>query len=190
MNTSKIKAYYGKKAVVDNNVLSDFVELTEFLKFDCLSILNNVFSEIVVPKIILDNEVILPMDKLEGLQYKQGVIRNRVGYETLAELLDPYNDIGSRSLSEYDIHVIAIARELGYICISNDKPVRKACKIYNIQYTGIIGIISSAYENSKISYSELTKCFRFLFSDKSSCYLSSSLKKEVFDEYDINDLGD
>mgnify|MGYP006299019153 FL=1 len=71
------------------------------------------------------------------------------------------------------------------MAVSNDNPVRQICKRYDIEITGTLGVICSAYENNLISFNEMEKGFKYLFSDKSSCYLSNRLKRMVFDHYDI-----
>ena len=56
---------------------------------------------------------------------------------------------------------------------------------YKIRVTGTLGIIISAYENQIIEFKQMEKSFKFLFSDKSSCYLSPSLKTEIYSHYNI-----
>lgn len=149
-----------------------------------MQILNKLFSKIVIPIPILEDEIII--ESLGSLQYQAGIIANKIGYRIFIELGNSDDKMAKR-LSDYDRPVIAIAAEGGLLAISNDKPVREICKKYDIEITGTIGILSAAYENKLISYSKMENAFKYLFSDNSSCYLSSRLKSLVFDHYSIED---
>ncbi|MCK8824877.1 hypothetical protein [Fuchsiella alkaliacetigena] len=185
MNISKLKSYYNRKAVIDNNILTDFIELTAVLKEDYMFMLNELFTKVIIPTPILDDENI--HDNLGSLEYEAGVFQSELGYEVFMELGDWANNKTSKQLSEYDRYVIAIAAEMGILVVSNDGPIRKTCKKYSIEVTGTLGVICSAYENDLISFEVMKKGLKFLFSDESSCYLSLGLREEIFDYYSIKD---
>ncbi|MFW6030002.1 MAG: hypothetical protein ACOCRO_07075 [Halanaerobiales bacterium] len=169
---------------MDNNILTDFMELTAALEYDYMNILNQLFSKITIPTPILDDETI--SDDLGSLQYAEGVFKSELGYSIFMELGRSEDKMAKR-LSQYDRYVIAIAGEADLLAVSNDKPVREICKKYDIEVTGTIGIISSAYENKLIFFQQMEHAFIFLFSDQSSCYLDNRLKSMVFGHYSINE---
>jgi predicted nucleic acid-binding protein len=174
-----IKDYFGEKAVLDNNILSDFLEIENHFKDKCFHLINKVFKDVIIPKLIIDDEVIVEKNKFADLHYNPGILNTEIGFKTLYDLTNTDNC----SLSIYDMHVIALCKQTGYMCITNDKPVRKTCEFYEINYTGTIGIIACAYENGIIKYKKLYNYIQFLFSEKSSCYLSKDLKTKILKYY-------
>ncbi|WP_459836210.1 hypothetical protein [Halanaerobaculum tunisiense] len=145
-------------------------------------ILNQLFSEVIIPIPILEDENI--HDSLDDLEYKEGVFETNLGFGIFKELGNS-GDKMAKKLSEYDRHVIAIAGEADILAISNDKPVREICKKYDIEITGALGVICSAYENNLISFEIMKQGLKFLFSEESTCYLSNRLKDIVFGHYSI-----
>lgn len=182
MNTERLKNFKGETIVVDNNILTDFMEITAALSFDYISILNQLFKKVKIPTPVLEDENIY--DDLGSLKFIEGTIESELGYNIFIELGDSDDNIAKR-LSEYDRIVIAIAGEGDLLAVSNDKPVRDICKNYDIKVTGTLGIIISAYENKIIEFSQLKDCLEFLFSEDSSCYLSNYLKSEIYSYYEI-----
>ena len=182
MNTEQLKDFKGETIVVDNNILTDFMEITMALEYDYLSILNKLFSEVKIPTPVLEDENIY--ESLGNLNYIEGTISTKIGFKIFIELGNSDDSIAKR-LSEYDRIVIAIAGGSGLLAVSNDKPVREICDRYSIKVTGTLGIIISAYENRIIDYSHMLDCLEFLFSEESSCYLSKNLKTEIYDYYNI-----
>ncbi len=180
MDTVRLKAYYQLSVVMDNNILTDFMEITAAFEKDYMDILNQLFSKIVIPAPVLEDETV--DDNLASLQYEEGTFSGETGYSIFMEL---GNDLTANKLSEYDRHVVAIAGESNLLVVSNDKPVREICKEYDIDVTGTLGVISSAYENGLISFAQMEEVYKFLFSDNSSCYLDNNLKNRVFDHYSI-----
>ena len=63
MDTNKIKALLGKEAVIDNNIICDLSEL------GCIELLNKIFKKVLIPKSIIDMEVIQFKDSLEKIDY-------------------------------------------------------------------------------------------------------------------------
>lgn len=182
MDTVKLKNYYQKDVVIDNNILTEFMEITAALEMDYMNILNQLFCKIVIPTPILEHETI---DRnLESLHYEEGTFSSEIGYRIFMNLS---NDPTAKQLSEYDKYVIAIAGESNILVASNDKPVREICKEYDLEVTGTLGIISSAYENNLVSFKKMKQCFKFLFSKESSCYLSLDLREIIYNHYSIND---
>jgi len=182
MNTEQLKNHKGDKVVVDNNVLIDLLELSAALDYNYISILNQLFSKAIIPTPILEDEYIY--DNLSCLNYIEGTLKTNLGFNSYIELANS-DDSSAKRLSEYDRLVISVARERDLLAVSNDKPVREICKKYKIRVTGTLGIIISAYENQIIEFKQMEKSFKFLFSDKSSCYLSPSLKTEIYSHYNI-----
>ncbi|MFW5980588.1 MAG: hypothetical protein ACOCRB_01065, partial [Halanaerobiaceae bacterium] len=160
--------------------LTDFMEITAALEKDYMDIVNQLFSKIVIPAPILEDETI--DNNLGSLQYEEGTFSGETGYSIFMEL---GKDSTANQLSEYDRHVIAIAGESSLLVVSNDKPVREICREYDIEVTGTLGVISSAYENDLISFAQMEETYKFLFSEDSSCYLSNKLKKRVYNYYSI-----
>ena len=56
MNTERLKNLKGETIVVDNNILTDFMEITAALSYDYISILNQLFEKVKVPTPILKDE--------------------------------------------------------------------------------------------------------------------------------------
>ncbi|GAB6137472.1 hypothetical protein JCM15060_06610 [Halanaerobaculum tunisiense] len=158
------------------------MELTAALEENYMLILNQLFSEVIIPIPILEDENI--HDSLDDLEYKEGVFETNLGFGIFKELGNS-GDKMAKKLSEYDRHVIAIAGEADILAISNDKPVREICKKYDIEITGALGVICSAYENNLISFEIMKQGLKFLFSEESTCYLSNRLKDIVFGHYSI-----
>jgi predicted nucleic acid-binding protein len=182
MNTERLKNYKGETIVVDNNILTDFMEITAALSYDYISLFNQLFEKVKIPTPVLEDENIY--EDLGSLKFIEGTIETELGFNIFIELRDSENSIAKR-LSEYDRIVIAIAGEGDLLAVSNDKPVRDICKNYDIKVTGTLGIMISAYENKIIEFSQLKECLEFLFSDDSSCYLSHNLKNKIYSNYKI-----
>ena len=182
MDTNKLKDHYQKNVVIDNNILTDFMELNAALEIDYMNTLNQLFNKIIIPTPILDNETF--RENLRNLKYDEGVINGETGYSILIEL-NNLEDKSAKQLSEYDRYLIAIAFEKDLLAVSNDKPMREICKKKNIEITGTLGIISSAYENQLISFKQMEEAYRYLFSEESSCYLNNELKIMVYEHYSI-----
>ena len=68
MDTNKIKALLGKEAIIDNNIICDLSEL------GCIELLNKIFSKVLIPKSIVDTEIIQFRDSLENIEYREAVI--------------------------------------------------------------------------------------------------------------------
>lgn len=75
IDTDKIRGLKGKEGVLDNNVITDFTEL------DCMALLNKVFSKVLVPLSILEDETTgESLDKLEELEYKSAMVENEQSF--------------------------------------------------------------------------------------------------------------
>jgi len=48
MNTEQLRGYKGETVVVDNNILTDFMEINAALDYDYISLLNKLFSEVKI----------------------------------------------------------------------------------------------------------------------------------------------
>jgi predicted nucleic acid-binding protein len=164
--------------VVDNNVLVDLSEI------GCLSLIFEIFDDVIIPQIIYDDEL-PPEIKLEIKQYKfhVGLIETEVGLETYALLV---NEIEFKKLSRYDRFAISIAKENLYYCNSNDKPVRNACKKLKVKYTGVLGVLGRSYTKEKMTKDELESYIDLLISDKTSSYIDlrviEQFKVEIMSE--------
>ena len=158
------------------------MELSLTFKKDYMIVLNKLFSKVIIPTPILDDENIY--DDLGNLEFEEGIFETNLGYNIFVELGNSNNNLAKR-LSEYDRYIIAIAGEKDILAVSNDNPIRKICKKYDIKITGILGVICSAYENNIISFEEMSRSLKFLFSPKSSCYLSTKLKNKIFNYYSV-----
>ena len=84
MDTNKLKDHYQKNVVIDNNILTDFMELNAALEIDYMNTLNQLFNKIIIPTPILDNETF--RENLRNLKYDEGVINGETGYSILIEL--------------------------------------------------------------------------------------------------------
>jgi hypothetical protein len=78
MNTERLKNYKGETIVVDNNILTDFMEITAALSFDYISILNQLFDKVKILTPVLEDENIF--DDLGGLKFIEGTIESELGY--------------------------------------------------------------------------------------------------------------
>ena len=88
--------------MLDNNILTDFMELTAAAEYNYISILNQLFSEVVIPTPVLDDENIY--DSLGELEYKEGVFEAELGFGIFMELGNS-GDKMAKKLSEYDRHL-------------------------------------------------------------------------------------
>lgn len=106
MNTEQLREYKGETVVVDNNILTDFMEINAALDYDYISLLNKLFSEVKIPTPVLEDENIY--DSLGSLEYIEGTINSELGFNIFIELGNSEDNM-VRRLSEYDRYVIAIA---------------------------------------------------------------------------------
>ncbi|MGM0370524.1 MAG: hypothetical protein ACQEP9_08885 [Bacillota bacterium] len=167
---------------MDNNILTDFMELTAASEINYMVVLNQLFNKVIIPVPILDDENIY--NNLGSFEYEKGVFETDLGFKIFMELGKSENKM-AKKLSKYDRHVIAIAGEVDILAVSNDKPVRELCNSYDIKITGTLGVVCSAYENDLISFKVMVEGLEFLFSEESTCYLSNSLKRKIFKYYSI-----
>ena len=170
---------------MDNNILTDFMELTAALEYDFMDILNQLFTKIIIPTPILEDELL--NNDLGSLEYEEGIFESELGYRAFMDI-STSNTRMAKQLSEYDRYVIAIAIEYSLLAVSNDKPLREVCRKYGVEVTGTIGIIVAAYENQLLSFQQMQEAYIYLFSDQSSCYLSNKLKKMFYDYYSIEEV--
>jgi len=153
--------------VVDNNILVDLYELKR------IDILFEVFEVVTIPRVIHEMEVLEEVIKvIDKFDYTVVDLEQGTGYLTYYELT---NDTRFKRLSDPDKKAISIAKHHKYYCNSNDGLVRKACREYEVEYIGILGVIEKAYEINYITKNELTKLCDLLKSGETSCYISSKL---------------
>ena len=100
MNTERLKNYKGETIVVDNNILTDFMEITAALSFDYISILNQLFEKVKIPTPVLEDENIY--DDLGSLKFIEGTIESELGYNIFIEL-ENSDDNTAKRLSEISI---------------------------------------------------------------------------------------
>jgi len=154
-------------AVVDNNILVDLYELNR------IDILFEVFEVVIIPKVIHEMEILEEVIKvIDKFYYEVVDLEKGLGYITYYELT---NNKRFKRLSDPDKKAIAIAKHHKYYCNSNDGLVRKACREYEVDYIGILGVLEKAYEINYITKDELTKLCDLLKSGETSCYISSKL---------------
>lgn len=80
-------------------------------------------------------------------------------------------------LSEHDRTVLAIASQNGMVCVTNERPMRKACVEYNLQYAGTLGVLGCARQAGIISIDRLL--------EQASCYLRKDTLVEFRDEFEL-----
>lgn len=177
MDIQKIRNLYNKTAVLDNNIISDFIEL------DSLDIINKVFLTVMIPASIYENEVLYEdKEHLNGLEFQL------VAFETVSSF-ELFSEIRTRKrrLTDYDVEVIVIAHEKAVLCSSNELEIKKTCDEYGIKHTGTIGILCCAYENGIITKVEFKNLLLKLFYE-CSCRISRQLMNAVISNYPlIND---
>lgn len=175
MNTKKIKALLGKEAVIDNNIICDLSEL------GCIELLNKVFKKVLIPKSIVDTEIIQFKDSLDKLDYSEAVIETIDGYSFMSKILTDHG-----GLTDCDAEVVAIAYEKYVLCTSNEKRIMTTCKENDIEFTGTLGILCCAYEHLIIDIKTLEILINKLQYD-CSCFLSNRVVNEVRNNYNIKD---
>ena len=175
MDTNKIKALLGKEAVIDNNIICDLSEL------GCIELLNKIFKKVLIPKSIIDMEVIQFKDSLEKIDYLEVAIETIEGYTFMSKILTEHS-----GLTDCDAEVVTIAYEKYLLCTSNEKRIMTTCEENNIEFTGTLGILCCAYEHSVIDIRTLEELINKLQYD-CSCFLSKRVLQEVRNYYKIND---
>ncbi|QOS99882.1 hypothetical protein JNUCC42_03745 [Brevibacterium sp. JNUCC-42] len=90
------------------------------------------------------------------------------------------------SLTDYDVEVVALAKERAVLCTSNERKIHQICDEYDIESTGTLGVLCCAYEHRVIEHTEFSKLIRKLCYETSS-WISSKLKKQIMDHYKIPD---
>jgi predicted nucleic acid-binding protein len=149
LDVDKIRALFGKTAILDNEVRPS------------LGYREKIDSELLYTPVAIET--------IEGFEF----------YKTVEEKY--------KSLSEYDVEVIVIAKEKAVLCTSNERNIMRACEEFGIHFTGTIGILCCAWEYKRIeTHKEFSLLMRKLFYE-CSCWLSPYLKKQVFDSYKIPD---
>ena len=86
-------------------------------------------------------------------------------------------------MSEYDRTVLAIASQNGMVCVTNERPMRKACVEYNLQYAGTLGVLGCARQAGIISIDRLADLLDKL--EQASCYLRKDTLVEFRDEFEL-----
>ena len=152
--------------VIDNNVFQDFYEL------ECMGLLFDITDLVMIPRSIIDEMLPEVKTSLEHHDFEIKDITSLGGYQILTRL---FNEDKYKALSLKDKLCIAIAGEQLVYCGSNDKPVRKACKDFNIHHTGTLGMLARAYYLDKLNYEKLIHYLNLLKSDQTSCYLADKV---------------
>ena len=172
MNIPKIRDLKGKPAVLDNNIICDFIEL------ECIGILNEVFSIVLIPQSIYENEVReFDAEHLKQLDYELTNFSTEAAFGLFFEISE-----SKKKLSEYDVEVIVIAHEKAVLCTSNEKRIKETCDEYSIEHTGTIGILSCCFEHGILSKDEFRKLIIKLFNE-CTCRLSEKIKNQVYEQY-------
>lgn len=172
MNIQKIKELKGKPAVLDNNIICDFIEL------ESIGLLNEVFSLVLIPQSIYEDEIReFEAEQLEQLEYNLTNFSSETAFGLFLEISE-----SKKKLSEYDVEVIVIAYEKAVLCTSNERRIKETCDEYNIEHTGTIGVLSCCFEHGILSESEFRKLIIKLFNE-CTCRLSEKLKKQVYEQY-------
>ncbi|WP_144461220.1 hypothetical protein [Siminovitchia fortis] len=172
MDIRKIKELKGKPAVLDNNVICDFIEL------GCIELLNEVFSTVLIPQSIYEHEIReADAEHLEYLSFELANFSTETAYGLFLEI-----STSKRKLSDYDVEVIVIAFEQAVLCTSNERRIKETCDEYNIEHTGTIGILSSCFEHGILSDKEFRELIIKLFNE-CTCRISEKLKQQVFKQY-------
>lgn len=173
MNREKIINLYGKRAVIDNNIIGDLCEL------GCLGWLNQLFSEVMIPESILNDEAQRYKRELDKIAFTSTTIQNAETYEFLEDILDKHG-----GLSDYDAELVAIAYEKYVLCTSNEKRIMTTCNENGIEYTGTLGILCLAYEKNLITLDGLDDYINRL-NDECSCFLSNRIISSVKNTYGL-----
>ena len=167
---------------MDNNILIDLAETNNKLSDNSFKILNKLFNDVYIPSPILTDEVQVD---LKNLEYKTGIIEKEKGFNFFFFFNDSDNERVFSGLSDYDKHFLSISFGKNILAASNDGLVRKLAKRYDIEITGILGIMAATYETDIINFRKLKSYYKFLFSDDSSFYVSHHIKDEICQFYNI-----
>lgn len=160
--------------VVDNNVLQDLYEL------GCVDLLFLVFESVTIPRSIFDSEMLVAIkDSLDGFDYIVGDIHTPEGFAMFQNLSGkPY-----RKLSRYDKFGIAMAHERSCYCGSNDRLVRRACEVFSILYTGILGVLGRAFYQKRIDRTDFLHYTEKLKSEETTCYIGNDVIDAFLDSF-------
>lgn len=171
MDREKIISLFGEKAVIDNNIICDFKEL------ECIELLNKVFTEVLIPQSILEDEVKQCKRELEKINYQPVCITELQTYDFMVAILNRHG-----GLTDYDAEVVAIAYEKYVLCTSNEKRIMTTCKENNINYTGTVGILCCAFEKGIIKKDELKRMVDKL-KNQCTCFISDRVINDVYSTY-------
>ncbi len=152
--------FFRGHAVIDANVIIDLSEIGG------LSVLNRVFARIAIPEQVVQFE--LQTVDLTRISFAKLNITSSEGYRLFSQLGKRYLE-----LSQYDRVTLAIACENRLICATNERPMRRVCKKYNIEVVGTLGVLGCAKQTDLISKKQLAHFVDLL--ELSSCYLSEKL---------------
>lgn len=158
---------------MDANVLFDLREL------NALHLLNQIFSDIIIPldtiTVEVDADTLLSLD---NITYVTASITTQKGYQVYARCHS------RKGLSHCDKMAIALAAENKFLLCTNEGPARKQAKFAGIEVSGTLGIIAAAHLNGIIDKEEARDYLLYL-ANQGSCYLSETLVREVLEDLGI-----
>ncbi|WP_368490784.1 hypothetical protein [Clostridium sp. BJN0013] len=171
------KALYNTKIVIDTNSILDLQEL------DLLDIPPKIFSKVFIPDNILIEEIDDPLvEELLNMNYIEINLKKNLGFEKYSYLNDTH-----KKLSTSDKIVICIAYENKFICCTNDKRARNACKELGTDVIGTLGILCAGYESNIIKWNDFVTAFN-KYGVYTSARIDDSIKNEIKKLYDIPNI--
>lgn len=157
-----------------NIVISDTTALIIFAKSNTLSLLDNLFEEIYIPKAVHDE-----------LNFKDDIVRFRIdrfNKITLKEISD-FNileNVRRFNIDKGEIEAIALALELNLQLIIDEKKGRRIALKQGLRIVGILGILIENYRKDFISFEEAHYYFELV--KKNGLRMSEELEKVFYIE--------
>lgn len=132
-------------------VIADSGPLIALARVDRLEILNQLFSQVVIPEAV--REECLAISCVDSERIRQALSEGKLGVEPVAETALPL--ALSRSLGKGEIEAIQLARQHGNaLLILDDALARKQAKKCGLAYIGVVRLLAEAEQRGLIDSAE------------------------------------
>ncbi len=158
-------------------VVSDASPLLLLAKIGKLSLLNELYQEIIIPRQVR-NEVVENKDKASSLILSE--IKNGWIQEKNAEISPEIKSLGEKlGLHKGETEALSIAKHLGIKeILADDKLARIAARILDLRAIGCLGVVMKATEMGVITRTEAIDSIHKLV--KAGLWISPEVLAEVF----------
>lgn len=157
-----------------NIVISDTTALIIFAKSDTLSLLDNLFETIYIPKAVYDE-----------LNFKDDIVKFRIDKFDKISLKEVSNlnilaSVEKFKIDKGETEAITLALELNLQLIIDEKKGRKVALGQGVKIVGILGVLIENYRQNIITYEDTHYYFELV--KKNGLRISKELEKVFYIE--------